>query len=68
MPSLGFAANGSDCITGKTQYATKADAHQAALAGQSRGWDKVAAYRCQFCECYHTGNPRRQNTKSRKRR
>ena len=61
-----YHANGSDCITGKTQYATKSLAQAAARAANARGWP-TNSYRCQWCDCYHIGNRRQDNSKSRKR-
>ena len=60
--------NGSDCPSGKQQYATKEHARQAAGAGQVRGW-ATNAYRCLMCECWHIGNRRgNESRKSRHRR
>jgi hypothetical protein len=58
---------GSDCLTGKRQFADKASAIKAANAARARGWP-TSAYRCQWCECWHTGNPRTSNSKARRRR
>ena len=58
--------NGSDCVTGKNQYATRDDAKQSAQAGRARGW-QTYTYRCPFCECYHIGNRRDQNSRNRRR-
>lgn len=58
---------GSDCHTGKTQYATKTQARQAARAGRSKGWNTVLAYLCPWCGCWHIGNRRSANSKARQR-
>lgn len=61
-----MAIEGSDCITGKHQYATRQVANEVAKSARSRGWP-CRSYRCPWCGCYHIGNPRRENSKSRHR-
>lgn len=63
-----MATEGSDCPTGKKQFATKAAARDAARAMRLRG-SLAHAFRdrCGFCECWHIGNPRFNNSKSRRR-
>lgn len=58
---------GSDCVLGKTQYADRQAAQDAAKAARVRGWYSAYAYRCQYCSCYHIGNRRGQNSKGRTR-
>ena len=54
------ASEGSDCITGKVQYVSKAAAqdHKKGLAGRTGNGSRLGAYRCAFCELYHVGNRR----------
>jgi hypothetical protein len=60
---------GSDCPTGKMQYATKDAARQAAAAKRRRmNWRNARSYQCPWCRCFHIGNPRGDNSKARKRR
>jgi hypothetical protein len=64
--SQGFFV-GSDCLTGKQQYATKEVAAESAKAARARGWP-MRPYRCPLCQCWHVGNSRQSNSKSRRRR
>jgi hypothetical protein len=57
---------GSDCPTGKQQF-TREAAEESARAARARGWP-MTRYRCRWCECWHLGNPRNNNSKSRGRR
>jgi hypothetical protein len=58
--------NGSDCVTGKTQYASKAVAKQASASHvHGRG---LNTFRCPFCGCWHVGNRRQSVSKQRQRR
>jgi hypothetical protein len=60
-------AEGSDCPTGKRQYATRRAASEAASGlRHARGWHTYA-YKCDWCECYHIGNRRAWNSKGRQR-
>jgi hypothetical protein len=60
---------GSDCITGKTQFATKKAARAAACSGRNMlKRTTLQAFRCQWCECYHIGNSRSSSSKGRARR
>jgi hypothetical protein len=61
---------GSDCMTGKRQYATRKDALAAATSLRyGYGHRTVHPFRCSWCMCWHTGNAdRSNNSKSRKRR
>ena len=61
---------GSDCKTGKRQFATRKDAKAAATALRyAYGYSTVHPFRCSWCMCWHTGNADRSNSsKSRKRR
>ena len=63
-----MAVKGSDCPSGKRQFATKADAQRAARGMRSRG-SLAHAFRdrCAWCDCFHIGNPRQNNSKSRRR-
>ena len=59
---------GSDCVTGKIQYATKHTAQNAARAGRViKGRPTLHAYRCDWCSCWHIGNAHGQNSRSRRR-
>jgi hypothetical protein len=60
-------SEGSDCVTGKTQYANKEEAVKVAQALRRQG-RMVSAFRCSWCGCHHTGNQRRNNSKARHRR
>jgi hypothetical protein len=59
---------GSDCPSGKWQFATRDAA--AARAARLRDGRSVNAhaYRCEWCACYHIGNRRAQASKNRRRR
>jgi hypothetical protein len=60
---------GSDCPTGKRQYATREAADAAVAAGRRQGWSSINRYRCPLCECWHTGNKFRfETSKNRTRR
>jgi hypothetical protein len=59
---------GSDCMTGKQQFATREVAQQSAKAGRARGWTSMQAYQCPLCRCWHVGNRRNSNSKQRGRR
>jgi hypothetical protein len=56
-------------VTGKTQYATKKDALEAATAlrRQYRQGRTINAFRCQWCGCYHVGNKGGDTSKGRRR-
>jgi len=59
---------GSDCPTGKRQYATRQAADAAVAAGRRRGWTSFNRYHCALCRCWHTGNKMRfETTKNRNR-
>jgi hypothetical protein len=60
-----MAVEGSDCVTGKRQYADRDTAKDAAQAGRARGW-LTYSYRCPFCQCWHIGNRRGSSSKSRR--
>jgi len=45
------------CATGKTPYATKAEADRA-LAGLNRKQTKMRRFRCPFCNQFHLGHRR----------
>jgi hypothetical protein len=57
---------GSDCPTGKWQFATFDAANQKAAA-LHRGGSSAHPYRCALCGCWHVGNRRANNSKSRQR-
>lgn len=61
---------GSDCQTGKRQFATRQAAQNAATAVRyQRGRRTIHPFKCSWCLCWHTGNAdRSENSKSRKRR
>jgi hypothetical protein len=61
---------GSDCPRGKTQYATKQFAIEAAVSlRRNRGSARSAnAYRCAFCGLWHVGNKGGDTSKGRRRR
>jgi hypothetical protein len=44
---------GSDCPSGKVQWATKQDARDGGR------YHNLSAYRCLVCGCWHAGNRRR---------
>jgi hypothetical protein len=59
---------GSDCVTGKRQFATKADAiGWAARLRPFRG-RSANAFRCGYCDCWHVGNKGGDTSKGRARR
>jgi hypothetical protein len=58
---------GSDCVTTKEQFATRAAANAKASALRRRG-GSVRPYRCPLCQCIHLGNRRADNSKGRQRR
>jgi hypothetical protein len=61
---------GSDCPTGKAQYATKQYAINAAIAlkrNRNRGCT-ANAYRCAWCALFHVGNKGGDTSKGRRRR
>ena len=60
-----MAVQGSDCVTGKRQYADRQAASDAASAGRARGW-LTYSYRCGWCRCYHIGNRKGSSSKSRR--
>ncbi len=61
--------NGSDCVTGKRQFANREVAQQTAkaLSRRSPGL-RPSAFRCSWCECWHVGNRRAEGSKHRSRR
>jgi hypothetical protein len=61
------AAEGSDCVTGKRQYATRRAASAAASGLRSKG-AFTYAFKCAWCGCFHIGNRRAWNSKSRSQR
>jgi hypothetical protein len=69
LSAYGLATAGSDCLSGKTQYATKKIAAEAAAAARTaRGWP-MREYICPYCQCWHIGNSTRAtNSKARHRR
>jgi hypothetical protein len=61
---------GSDCPTGKAQYATKQYAIEASVAlrhNRKRG-HTANAYRCAWCSLFHVGNKGGDTSKGRRRR
>ena len=63
-----MATRGSDCPTGKRQFATKKDAEDAARQLRTRGsFAHAFRDRCGYCDCWHVGNPRARNSKGRRR-
>jgi hypothetical protein len=60
------ATEGSDCVTGKQQYATRRAAVAAASGLRHKGANTYA-FRCGFCDCYHVGNRGGLNSKGRQR-
>lgn len=61
-----MAAEGSDCVTGKRQFATKQAASSAASGLRAKG-HHTYAYKCAWCGCFHTGNRRAWSSKNRGR-
>jgi hypothetical protein len=60
---------GSDCHTLKRQYPTKRDAIDAAGPLRMRRGRSLHAFKCPWCECYHTGHQKSAHTsKGRQRR
>jgi hypothetical protein len=59
---------GSDCPTGKIQYATKAAAIRAVGPLRGRRGRSLNAFRCSWCTCWHTGNKGGDTAKGRRRR
>jgi hypothetical protein len=58
---------GSDCVTGKRQYATRRAADSAASGlRHDKGW-YTYSFVCSWCGCYHIGNRRAWNSKGRRR-
>lgn len=52
-----MSTEGSDCKTGKRQFASKeaADAN-VRWNYATNGWTSLRSYRCDMCKCWHTGN------------
>jgi hypothetical protein len=61
-------SRGSDCVTGKRQYATKSDAIGAASSMRHRQGRSANAFRCAFCDSWHVGNKGGDTSKGRRRR
>jgi hypothetical protein len=62
-------AIGSDCVTGKVQYATKASARESARSlHRDRRAPSANAFRCGWCQCWHVGNKGGETSKGRGRR
>jgi hypothetical protein len=60
---------GSDCLTGKRQFATKQTAAATARALRARTPGTHASpFRCAWCSCFHVGNRRADGSKHRARR
>jgi hypothetical protein len=52
-----IAVEGSDCVTGKHQDASREEAERAAKAlMRKRGWTSIKAYHCPHCDLWHIGN------------
>jgi hypothetical protein len=58
---------GSDCPTGKRQFASKAAARDAAGGLRARG-GYPAVFRCAWCQTWHVGNRPAHTSKNRGRR
>lgn len=52
-------SEGSDCPTGKVQWATAAIAKEEAHHARVRGQWSVRSYHCMQCGLWHLGNKRR---------
>lgn len=63
-----MTVTGSDCKTGKRQFATKRDADETVKALHTRGWATLRSYRCRICKCWHTGNQFPKMSGKRRRR
>ena len=50
---------GSDCPTGKEQFANRKAARDGVKKAHARGDHAMSIYRCMQCECYHVGHKRR---------
>jgi hypothetical protein len=60
---------GSDCLTGKRQYATRQAAAETVAAQRARiPGTRPAPFRCAWCGCFHVGNRRADSSKHRARR
>jgi hypothetical protein len=59
---------GSDCLTGKRQFATKRDAIQSASSLRRKQHGTPNAFRCAWCECWHVGNKGGDTSKGRNRK
>lgn len=58
---------GSDCVTGKVQFATRDAAQAAARSLRKRHHYPPAPFRCALCDCWHIGNRRGGASKARTR-
>jgi hypothetical protein len=63
-----MAVAGSDCPTGKIQYATRETASGSAHILRAHRGGTAAPFRCAWCECWHVGNRRADSSKGRQRR
>lgn len=59
-----MAVPGSDCVTGKRQYATFDAARRAATAHRAK---TLRPFKCAWCLTWHTGNRRGHHSKARAR-
>lgn len=57
-----MSTKGSDCPTGKEQFASKEAASERVLTLRRRGF-AVRTFRCEMCGCIHIGHRRRADKK-----
>jgi hypothetical protein len=60
---------GSDCRTGKRQFADKRSADENVRYNRAaHGWTELRAYKCRICKCWHTGNQLPKAPRGKRRR
>jgi len=58
---------GSDCPTGKGQFADKRSADVHVRRWQRMGRNTMRSYKCRLCKCWHIGNQLPRPPKRKKR-
>jgi hypothetical protein len=68
VAAVAVSVTGSDCPTGKIQFATFDTADTRARSLHRRRGGSARPYHCAWCGCWHLGNRRADSSKGRQRR